>query len=392
MLAGLDSAVDAAADAITAESVYQLARGNLDRGSWTLDEIANGQAPPPQLEFVRTPRTGTPITHRVALVVAAADRDPPASGWADGSRSPRAAAEPRLNAWAGGLLGPATGVDVGVAVLATGGDVVSEHVAPLPSLALSPLDLVWISGDAGAAAELARRAYQAAVPSSNAAPPPFLRLDLSPATDRDRRSLADLLELASALRRLLAGARPLDGADLQPAHADPERRADLDELEARVVAAEQALAAGRQTLDELLDEPDATVGGYRRALDAISGFGVSAGVNSLTGRNDDPAPAGSAVAAVATAVLADVDRRLTDAEREATGPADEPEAGRRDRLLRRLQAVFGPGFVAVPVFTAPTAARPRCRAFARPRCWRAIRWRRTRGPRGWSACGRPSPG
>ena len=57
----------------------------------------------------------------------------------------------------------------------------------------------------------------------------------------------------------------------------------------------------------------------------------------------------------ASAVFADVTRRLADAERERTAPTGEPEPARRERLIRRLQGVFGPGFMAVPVFTAATA-------------------------------------
>ena len=36
--------------------------------------------------------------------------------------------------------------------------------------------------------------------------------------------------------------------------------------------------------------------------------------------------------------------------------ADEPEDSRRDRILRRFQAIFGPGFLACPRFRAPSAA------------------------------------
>ena len=108
VLAWLDAAVDAAADAVTAEGVYQLARGNLARAA-TLDDVAGGLAPPPRLEFVRTPRTGTAITHRVAIVLDADAAVDPASGWADTDRSPRAQAEPRLDAWAAAMLGPAVG-------------------------------------------------------------------------------------------------------------------------------------------------------------------------------------------------------------------------------------------------------------------------------------------
>jgi len=352
VLAWLDAAVDAAADAVTAEGIFQLARGNLARAT-TLDAVAGGQAPPPQLEFMRTPRTGTAITHRVVLVLDAAARVPSGSGWAGGDQSPRALVEPRLDAWAAKLLGPATGIDVVVAEIGGAGDVVAEHRVSLPSVGLSALDLVWISGDAGAASELAQRAYAAAVPSEAAAP--VLRLVLEPAADRSQRNLADLLELAGALRRLVAKARPLDGADLQPAHADPDRRVDLDELETRVDAAQQALAHGRNALGELLGDPDATVGSIREQLTAIATFGVSAGLVRVAGADAEVAAAGSAACVGASAIYADVSRRLADAERERTAPAGEPEPARRERLTRRLQAVFGPGFVALPVFTAATA-------------------------------------
>ena len=63
----------------------------------------------PDLGFVRTPRTGTGLTHRVAMLLPADGGDNP-PGWADRGSSPRARADPALDAWAGRLLGPATGI------------------------------------------------------------------------------------------------------------------------------------------------------------------------------------------------------------------------------------------------------------------------------------------
>ena len=356
VLAELDDAVDAAADAMTAESVHELARGNLARGAATLGDVARGQAPPPRLDLLRTPRTGTAVVQRVAIVLDATVHAPAATGWADPSRSVRAAAEPRLDAWAARMLGPATGVDVVVTELDDRGGVVAAHRVPLTDLGLSALDLVWISGDAGGPGELARRASDVAAAAGRDAPAQFLRLDLAPATDRSRRSLSDVLELAGAARRLLAGTRPLDGADLQPAHADPERGVDLDELESRVGVAHAALEQGRRAVDDLLDDEGATVGRYRDALRALSAFGVSGALTPLTGADADPASVGSATAAVATAVHAEVARRIAEADREASAPPDEPEVGRLERLSRRAQAVFGPGFMVVPTFTPSTSA------------------------------------
>ena len=146
ILKRLDAAIDAAADAVTAENVFQFARGNLARSGGSLDEIATGKAPPPSLEFMRTPRTGTAITHRVAVACpVAGDRT---AGWA--ATTPRALAEPALDAWLSRLLGPATGIEVVVEVLGVDGVVQARHAVPLPDLGLAALDLVWIAGDDGA--------------------------------------------------------------------------------------------------------------------------------------------------------------------------------------------------------------------------------------------------
>src|SRR5262249_33088491 len=62
-LDALADAIDGLSDALTAEAAYQVARGNPSRVAATLAAIAQGDAPPPELEVIRTPRTGTPLTH-----------------------------------------------------------------------------------------------------------------------------------------------------------------------------------------------------------------------------------------------------------------------------------------------------------------------------------------
>ena len=57
-LIALEDAVDAVSDALLAESVHQAVQGNPTRMASTLDAIAAGEAPPPELDVVRTPRTG----------------------------------------------------------------------------------------------------------------------------------------------------------------------------------------------------------------------------------------------------------------------------------------------------------------------------------------------
>ena len=60
--------MDAVSDALMAESVYQVVRGNPLRAASTVESIAGGETPPPELEVVRTPRTGIALTHRLVTL------------------------------------------------------------------------------------------------------------------------------------------------------------------------------------------------------------------------------------------------------------------------------------------------------------------------------------
>src|SRR6185369_217078 len=85
-----------------AESVFQLVRGNTSGASSSLDALARGvRAPDP--EVIRTPRGGTALTHRVALILGGTPIVP--AGWASVPVTPRAQAEPHLDGWLGVLLG-----------------------------------------------------------------------------------------------------------------------------------------------------------------------------------------------------------------------------------------------------------------------------------------------
>lgn len=329
LLDGLEAAVDAAADAVSAEGAFQMARGNLARTAGSLDAISSGQAAPPDLGFVRTPRTGTGLTHRLVMLFSAEDKGSPA-GWA--SVSPRAAADPVINAWAGQLLGPASDVIAKVEELGSDGTVTALHDVPLQALDLAPIDLVWATGGAdGAPPELLARVLDAA-PASDG--PRRVNLSRSGAG----RSLGDLVELATRAQRLLAGSRPMDGADLQPPHADPLRGLDLDEYEQRVAAAEQALAAAQSALTEAL----ASGNGLREAMLGVAAFGVTGAVPT----------SGPPLAVQGQGLLGELSRRLAPVSAE---PTSNDEA-RRDQLLDRLRAIFGSGFMALPRFTAANVA------------------------------------
>jgi hypothetical protein len=361
-LDSLDVAIDGAADAVTAESVYQLVRGNLSRGGSSLDKIASGESPPPQLEFMRTPRSGTGLTHRVALLLSARENSTPAgSGWAGPGKSPRARAEPVLNAWAARLLGPATGVVARVRELREDGSAVELPDVPFTALELSPLDLVFArSGGDAEPDELAQRILDAAFHRGASSPAPRARLvvDLArrPGAPPFQRSVTDVRELAAAIKRLIAAARSADGVDLRPPHLDPDRGLDLGEFGSRAAAAEARLGAVHNALAALVQPAGGpSVARLREALLDAAGFGVVGAVPDAPVGDSDEAQL-AALVTQSAAVVQELARRVAEGEQLRAQDTAAGEAAQRDRLHQRMQAVFGPGFVALPHFSCANAA------------------------------------
>ncbi|HVG77319.1 MAG TPA: hypothetical protein VNF03_04210 [Patescibacteria group bacterium] len=352
-LATLDDAIDAVADAVSAESVHQLLRGNLARSAGSLDAIASGQAPPPELDVVRTPRTGVPVTHRVALLLSA--KPPASTGWATLAVSARAAAEPVLNAWAASLLGPATGVRCRVEELDAAGSVVWTHEVLLTDLELSALDMVYAEGGRGAgdASEIELRVLEALrrKPTAPAAGASLRVVTARAATAPPaERSLADVIELARRARAVLGGARALDGADLQVPHADPLRGLDLPQLAARADKAGKGLAAAHKAVVPLLAVPaNLVTDAGRTALRRLAGFGIAAAVPVVpAGATADEARA--ALLVQAGAAVAEAARRLAQLAALPVAAATAAAEVQRDALRQRFAAVFGPDFVVLPVF------------------------------------------
>ena len=160
----LEEAVDSVSDALMAESVYQVVRGNPLRAASTVESIAGGETPPPELEVVRTPRTGVALTHRVVTLFGGDAKLPP--HWSATVNASRALAEPHLNAWAAKLLPDPANVRCLVDRL----DSATENVLEtkeirLEQLRLAPLDYIYAleGGKGGQQAEIEQRILSASI-------------------------------------------------------------------------------------------------------------------------------------------------------------------------------------------------------------------------------------
>ncbi len=269
VLAELDDAVDAMADTLLAEAAHQAVRGNTVRAAATLQAMAAGEQPPPELEFVRTPRSGLAITHRVAALLP--DSVELLRGWPGPAQSPRALAEPRLDAWAGRLLGAADRVRI-VVERRVGAAVKTRHEVRGHELGLRPLDVLALAPlEPGASApQLAAHALRVVRSKfGGEATGETLRVDPLRGADFGVNDLAfgDLATLGALARRLLGHARALDGRDLQALSEPSQSGVDATEIELRASHALEGIASATTRLASVLAAPQAQSLALRAAMD-----------------------------------------------------------------------------------------------------------------------------
>jgi hypothetical protein len=338
MLGRLDDALDAVADLALSESVHQLVRGNTIRAGATLDAIARGDVPAPELDVVRTPRAGTALTHRLLTIAV----DGQAQGW---TSTPRAQAEPRLNCWAAALLGDPARVRVQARFLDAGGTSAGSAEFGLDRLTLAPLDLLALPEGETLAGELGDRLLRAVAAARPASVPASAAIELvaerNPSWTPDVISVPEFMDLVHAVARVSGASRALQPGDLAAPGDTPAGSIDTGELQGRADAAETQIQTALAALQG--------TGPAGAALLAAAAFGVAGAVPAL-----DP----GRWPTQAVSAAADLTARIAVLDRLATGFARStasPDAS-RDHDAARLKAIFGDAFVVLPALAPALAA------------------------------------
>jgi hypothetical protein len=335
VLRTLNDALDAVADLATAESVHQLLKGNTVRAGATLDAIARGDAPPPELDVVETPRAGTAFTHRLFAIA------PSAAGGA----TPRSRAEPRLDAWAAAMFGSLARVHARAAFTDAAGHVQGTVEFGLDALGLAALDWLALPESDGLTGELGdrllRRAAAGRPASVPATVPPVLVDGRDPGWAPDVLSIGEFLQLVTRVGRLVFAARALTPRDLV-GPGDTPGGMDTAELQARADGAESELRAAHAAL--------AASSGLDTALSVAASFGVAGAVPSLDSAQW-PAQAANAGNALSARIAA-LDALASGFTR--SGAADDALVAHDSA---RLKAVFGDAFVVLPALDAGLTAQ-----------------------------------
>ncbi|WP_063821679.1 LysM peptidoglycan-binding domain-containing protein [Nocardia pneumoniae] len=234
MLDDLVDSLDAVGDLLLAESVHQLVGGNQMRAGIAADSLGRGEDVPDRFDVLRTPHRGRAITHRLASVLPPNPPRPP--GWGVDAFS---RLEPRVEAWAADLLGPAANWRLTGTLRKDGSG--EPFSATADALGLSALGLVFDVAVGGQRRITAILADRHGMPG---------------ATAEFRGDFAELHAVAERINRLLSGA-----AALLPRHllGDQVRAPspDVEEVRGRVAAflAEVDTPARRAALGIVGDIP-----------------------------------------------------------------------------------------------------------------------------------------
>jgi hypothetical protein len=352
----LDWSVDAVSDALLAESVHQAVQGNPLRTASTLDAIARGGTPPPELEVVRTPRTGAGIIHRLVALFSGEQVLP--AGWTQTELSFRAQAEPNLNAWVGALLGDPARVRCVVDRIDSKTKKVLESTElRLSELRLSPLDFIYAGEGSrdGQPSEIEQRLLYA-VRQTTAGPGPedalVINRGRAAGSTVSELSYGEFVELLRTVRTLITNARSINASELDLPEHNQATGIDLADLETRAQNAEATLTKTSEALKRLLGDPSKVdLTSLREIILRSAQFGIAGAVPvSATG---EAARDRDALVLQATSISRDLDQRGAAVLELPKGLASDATDDEKPKTqLARLHAVFGESFIVMPRFTA----------------------------------------
>ncbi len=356
--------VDGLTDALTAESAYQLVRGNTTRLASTLSAIAHGDSLPPELEVARTPRTGNSLTHRVMMLASGVANQGTPWGLSYNA-APRPLAERWLSAWCRQLLGDANRIRCTVERLDDTGAVVETATFPLVQVPVTTLDFVYFAGPVGQTAQgtgslcYAEQLvlYHARRRTGGFGADANIRLRHARPTDlaAGEITLFDTLESARAIRRLLENARGLIPDDISPPERPSSATIDFAELEARVGRLETSLNAFNKALNTAVTGGAATTAdAFRTALLNLSLVGVGQAVPCVA--VGDTPEIRDALLRQAKALLRDSSQRNTQAIALHNQPASTDPRARLRQIIERAKMAAGSDLVVMPYFTCDAAA------------------------------------
>ncbi len=333
ILDGVTGLYDAVSDVLTAEAVHQTVMGNLDRAGAALG-AHDRQERAPTPEVLTTPRGGHTFTNRVVLALR---EEGPTTGW--GAHDVRGAAEPRLDAWLGHVLGRPG--DYTFTAMLRRADGTSRALEPvsLKALGLGPLSVVLAAQRPGGEhpSELeALVALQMAAQVNDAAPDDHIDLLAGANGERGIAFLRTVAGFAADLLRAPA----LSPGDFASGIDGITGTVDIAELAARVTGALASLDSATAAVTAA-STPEARVAALEECL-------PFAPLDALPAAASHPDAAELLAEQCARVQTRLVDLRTKVDALTATAPEPGTEATRHTGVLKTL---LGEGQPVLATFT-----------------------------------------
>jgi hypothetical protein len=228
-------AYDAIADLALAEGVHQAVQGNFERIAATLDAYTSGHFPP-EPDVVQTPPSGAALTHRVAVHFTAGLGAPP-------NATPRATAEPALDAWLESLLPPLASITCTVRWADPVTAAPRSRTVSLDDLKVRPLDVLDLvkPDDVQAMNELDDRVLRFVITDLALRPDAVLHVEYMTAA-AGTLSVFEATALVRTAKAIVARSRPLRATDAM-LHGDaaPEHDDAVSVDRGRIAAPKGAL-------------------------------------------------------------------------------------------------------------------------------------------------------
>ena len=203
---------DAVSDLGIAEGVHQVVQGNYDRGSAVLDAFGKGDKLPPIPDVVKTPRSGTNLTHRVGIQF-----ESELGATLPLSTNPRKLVEPGINKWLETILPALDEVRFKVIDFPFNDpENQNEQELSLKDLGLDPIDLLYMLREDSeqAMTALDDRIIYTILNKDNLHPTREIKIEYINRVN-EKIAVFELVPLIKSLRALILPCRPLKASDIR---------------------------------------------------------------------------------------------------------------------------------------------------------------------------------
>lgn len=202
---------DAISDIVIAEQMYQTVKGNFEKANGVAEAFSKGSYPP-DIDVIKTPRTGIALTHRMAVHFNA-DASDSSSPNSLIEMTVRSKAEPSINEWMSSLLPSPDKVKCKVKFKTPAADWTTVFISQ-KELGLQPIDLLYsanVSSDQ-AMTELDDRILNHVRFTISNHPYTEIKIEYASAIDNADKSQFSFFEIGSLLksiRKILIGNKQL---------------------------------------------------------------------------------------------------------------------------------------------------------------------------------------